>query len=954
MAFNFGRADFALSDLEGEFKDDNLPMDLLNALDSALLAWGAPTAKNMQANLSTWRGFSPKERMDNLDILGQAFLTQKGEISRLNNISKNTPNYENIATDLQTALNDWQGKIGFFHILKDYCEIMGLAADFARDFSEAKSQRGLMDFDDLISQTAALLNQDYMADWVRYKMNRQFDHILIDELQDTNRQQWDIINALIDDYFAGQSAQQGKARTFFTVGDFKQAIYGFQGTDPKVYLDAVGGIEKKARDAQQNFDNLPLQTSYRCASDILQGVDKVFTSMGGAAMGMGDDILPEHKGQDRPGRIYLWPVTFGEIGLDGEDDEGVAKAAETLANDIAVQVKQWIDPHSDNRLWLPSKKRWAHAGDVMILVQKRSNISQSLVARLYYHQINVAGIDRLRIGQPLAVKDMLSAMRFAVQPHDDLELASLLVSPICGWTQEELLQYGWRDKDHRHLSLWDFLRGKAKDDDELAEKLAIAGQILNSADYDTPYVFLENILSGDIDGRAKILSRLGEEALDTVQELLTIAQDFQQDNLPQLQQFIHWFDGNDEELKRQLHDKKDTVRVLTVHGSKGLEAPIVILADCCRSDGDKGEMMDWQAAENLTLPIYAMRKDDRFGRIEAAHHELKIAQSQENLRLLYVAMTRAEDQLHIAGFLGAKAKQVPEDCWYEMIARALFSGRIEEIAEERALVKETVKALGGQESLDLSALGVSTKTLTFGSEHWPVGEAGGDFGKTSQGEAADEALPQWLMQKAPPEARPPKPLAPSRIDDEESASPPIFVRDSQQEGRHTLSPARRGVIIHSLFERITELPEDQREAAANQWMERQCDIAQADLRAEIWRQVETVLQMEQWRHVFGEHARAEVSVAALVGHDVVAGIIDRLYIGDDKIQIIDFKTSRNPPKNMADIPRSIIRQMAAYGAAIRKIFPDHQVEAALLYTANAQMLTISADMLETEMRNIGV
>lgn len=170
MAFNFGRADFALSDLEGEFKDDNLPMDLLNALDSALLAWGAPTAKNMQANLSTWRGFSPKERMDNLDILGQAFLTQKGEISRLNNISKNTPNYENIATDLQTALNDWQGKIGFFHILQDYCEIMGLAADFARDFSEAKSQRGLMDFDDLISQTAALLNQDYMADWVRYKI----------------------------------------------------------------------------------------------------------------------------------------------------------------------------------------------------------------------------------------------------------------------------------------------------------------------------------------------------------------------------------------------------------------------------------------------------------------------------------------------------------------------------------------------------------------------------------------------------------------------------------------------------------------------------------------------------------------------------------------------------------------------------------------------------------------
>ena len=816
--------------------------------------------------------------------------------------------------------------------LIDLAAFLAPALELGRRFflawEEAKAREGLVDFDDLIRRAAALLGQAEMADWIRYKLDRRFDHILIDEAQDTNPAQWEIIGALTGDFFTGLGAAGEKLRTIFVVGDYKQAIFGFQGTSPENFatararyarqLQARADAAELARETLAGpvrpLQELGLDRSYRTAQDVLGFVDAAIAAIGADAFGLDRAAEPHEGDPARPGLVTLWqPVSTtleeGEVdaeddGDDGEDgpELGVSSPERVMADKIASQIQHWLQ---SGYPLVKGQARNAQAGDIMVLVRQRGGLAGLIVARLHARGVPVAGVDRLRLGAPLAVQDLLAALRFAVQPGDDLTLAALLVSPLLGWSQEELLEHGWRpDK----VALWDHLRDLPHP--RVVQTVAQLRELLARADFAPPQVLLHWLLVGPWQGRAKLLARLGREAGDPIDELINAALQFAASNTPSLQGFLHWFDAGDGELKREAEGPGGLVRVMTVHGSKGLQAPIVILADAC-GDPDKARMRGLELTAELPgsaprrVPVPPLAKAGRVGPLAAAEKAARAAERAEHWRLLYVALTRAEEALFIGGALGTKQKQAPADSWYARLA-PLFP---EAVADPDWVTRAEI----GQRPPDL-----------------PPGRQG-EFDMLVQ-------LPDWARRPIGEEPRPPRPLAPSAMAQDNAADPPLPVAAAAL-------AARRGVLIHALLERLPDVPVDLRPAAARAWLARQAgDMAEAE-REEMQGRALAVLAQPGFAELFGPQALAEVPFSATVGTAVIAGTIDRLLVTPERILVADFKTARRPPANLEQVPPATLAQMAAYVAALEVIWPGRVVEAAVLYTQVPRLIALPGELL---------
>ncbi|MGB3167392.1 MAG: 3'-5' exonuclease, partial [Alteraurantiacibacter sp.] len=612
-----------------------------------------------------------------------------------------------------------------------------------------------------------------------------------------------------------------------------------------------------------------------------------------------------HVGDARPGLVTLWKPVPGQPEDEGEADGPEIRVSEPerrMADSIAAQVKRWLDTGFALE---KGGRRNAAAGDVMVLVRKRKELAGLIVARLHAVGVPVAGVDRLRLGAPLAVKDLMAALRFAAQPHDDLSLACLLVSPVFGWSQEGLLEHGYRPEK---VSLWSHLRDG--DAPLVRETVAALASLLALADYEPPQALLHWILVGPWRARGKLVARLGREANDPIDELLGAALQFSATNTPSLQGFIRWFDAGDGELKREAEGAGGLVRVMTVHGSKGLQAPIVILADAC-GDPDASRMSGLSLAEEtgegaLTLPIPPLAGAEKAGRIAAAEEAANAAEREEHWRLLYVGMTRAEEALFIGGALGKREKEPKPDSWYarleqifggEWLEDDIWGARME--AGERAEPVET-------RSQDLLPL--------------------------------PTVLPDWATRPVGEEPRPPRPLAPSVSAEEVGANPPLPAHQAA-------IAARRGVLIHALLERLPDVPRDLRESGGRAWLARRgSDLAEGE-RADMLASAMAVLDHSDWAELFGPDALAEVPLAATVGEQVIAGFADRLLVTPGRVQVVDFKTARRPPASLAEVPPSTLRQMASYVAALEVIYPDRPVEAAVLYTQTPQIIALPADVL---------
>ena len=889
--------------------DPHISDAALRALAAANRAWKTPTGNKVADCIARWLGSDGAARALQIDALLGALVTKDGLAKNRDKekLVSQLPDYVALAEEIGARLKvlaDLPAQIAY---VREAAQGLIAGRAYARAYAAAKRLAGAVDFDDLIGRASALLTTPGIAEWIRYKLDQRIDHMLVDEAQDTNEAQWDLVEAIVEDYFETEPDEDRARRTLFVVGDTKQAIFGFQGTSPHAFTGAFHRFDERARRTGHRIEDLPLALSFRSMPAVLEVVDATLAHIGPADIGL--ERLPKRHEAARkhPGQVLLLPPTIIRSKSDDDDEESESEEAgddwswlshheRAHAERIARQVKSWID----GKHLLRSKGRPVQPGDILILLRSRGALSRLIVARLYEHGVPVAGVDRLRLQAPLAVQDLLAALRFAVQPEDDLNLANLLVSPLIGWSQDDLLARAIP----REGSLWSHLR--ATRDEDIFPLRAL----LNAADFTTPYRYLEMILSGPLDGRRKLSARLGEEARDAIDELLNAALGFEADDHPSLQRFIDWFDRGDADIKRELAESGDMVRVMTVHGSKGLEAPVVILADAVYDPArsPRGDVLELPVA-GTALPLVPPTKAEASALLAEAAEAGKAADLQEHWRLLYVAMTRAEEMLVVAGALNSRAKgETPEKSWHRAVEQAM------------------------------TAMGASTHES--GGLIWSGQEGLPDAKPPKETAAASverTALPDWLRRPAPNEARPPRPLAPSASPEDDVPDPPP---DSVMR-----RAAERGRLLHALFERLPDVAPTGRRAAADRWLAGAGQVSDAAERADLIDHALAVIDDPAHAALFSPEALAEAPIAAVVGEQVIAGTVDRLLVTDRFVHVVDFKTGRAVPTDAKTVPTAHLRQMAAYAAALGTIFPDREIRSSLLYSAGPRLIDLPPELL---------
>ena len=892
------RALSGLLDIEAAVVDlctDPLPTKpLLDEFVEQMKQWGTPTGEKRIVIVNEWLTMSPKERSQSTGALLRAWQTGDGKIAAL---PKNDEFQQ-----LAASLFRWGSVLHEKALLAKHAVRFSRALDVGRQFAilyrEAKQAAGLVDYDDLIRRTVRLLHTPGMGEWVRFKLEQGIDHILIDEAQDTSVAQWDIVRALAGEFFAGEGARDDSVvRTLFAVGDFKQAIFGFQGTNPRNFSDARDGFATEALAIDRTLHELSLNRSFRTSSPVLRLVDEVISVVGADTLGVRDAVDPHETAIGEFGAITLLPpIAADSDGDDTGEEDWVSDAQRLLAKRIADQLSLWL---GEERLWLNKQGRALEPKDVLILLRSRGDLAQLIVARLHERGIPVAGLDRLALGAPLAVKDLLACARFALQPEDDLNLACLLVSPLIGWTQTQLYDAA-RQRGDKHL--WPHLGEEAR-----APLLPILGAV----DMTSPYQFFELILSGPMQGRQKLLYRLGEEARDPVDALLSATLEFESNHPPSLQAFVDWFDRGEVEIKREAESGGNAVRVMTAHGAKGLQAPLVILADATRNPDSmpKSSLSLTIEPENVSLPVFRPRKEENVGPLRLASDLADLAEREEHWRLLYVALTRAEERLVIGGALTRKdSNGPPQASWYAMVRQAMVNiGAI-----------ETEAGLWGGVSLHYEVAGqVEVKQLPLFADDRP-------------------ARPTWFDKPAPDEVKPLRPLAPSSLGPDNESAPPVSAARSEA--------ARRGRLLHALFERLPAVPALHRAKAADDWLRGAGGVSDSATRTQLANDAINVIEYPEFADIFSPEALTEAPLAGIVESLVISGTVDRLLVSEREVLVVDYKTGARVPRAAELAPPSHLRQMAAYAALLGGIFPEKTIRAALLYT-NGPVLLPLADAL---------
>ena len=902
--------------------DDKFDCALLHAIADANRGWAAKSGLGHVAAIEEWLALPAPERARNIDLIRKVVLTGDNAPRKALGQSKHDPDYQDKADQLAASILGLLSIQSVCALASDMAAGLRAGQAFAAAYARAKRAAGVADFNDLIGWARRLLEQEGMGDWVRFKLDRRIDHLLVDEAQDTNADQWAIIGALVEDFYSGASDGEERWRTLLMVGDFKQAIYGFQGTNPREFermrvlfkakADKFRAAEEAVDDGvrqSRDFHDLSMSASFRSAQGVLDAVDAMIAVTGWEAMGLPRAPEP-HRSAARnaafAATVELWApfalASSNELAADDDDEEGWIDLRERrYAERIAEQVSQWIK--SGERL--DSTGAPIKPGDILILVRSRKELASLIVARLFEAGVAVAGIDRLHLHEPLAVQDLLAAMSFAVQPLDDLNLANLLVSPLLGWSQEDLLDLA----ASRTGRLWPALRDRAAGNPKAAEARDVLLQLLNMADYTTPARFLETILSGPIGGRRKLTKRLSMAARDPIDELMSSALQFERDDIPSLERFLAWFRRGDVEIARDASAPANEVRVMTVHGAKGLEAPVVIIADAHADPAKMGQLGPIEAdLDGARVPVVRPRKDELvepFAGIIADH---QLASLEEHWRLLYVGLTRAIDRLVVAGLHPSSGK-LPLASWHSKMGEAL------------------------------DRLGASEERHSLWGSAKRYSSVGKSPAKASGKPAAAAALPaveipSWANRPAPKEERPPRPLAPSAIAKDDVAAPPPSI--AQREA------AQRGIWIHALLERLVEVVPEQRHSAAQRWLEQSAGVSDGAQRSEIADQVCGILSDPRYSSLFGVGSLGEAPLAAtLADGQVIAGTVDRLLVETDRISVVDFKTGR-VPRDAGDIPSAHRAQMAAYAAALALIFPGRTVRSALLYTSGPRLFELEA------------
>jgi len=812
-----------------------------------------------------------------------------------------------------------------------------LAQAYNRYFTQIKHMRRGLDFNDQISLVRSLLMRSEVSDWVRYKLDGGVNHILVDEAQDTAPAQWDIIEALSEPFFQ-DLPDRDDVRTLFAVGDEKQSIYSFQGARPEQFLNKIQNYAGTTRTGE-----IRMRMSFRSAPEVLRFVDQVCVDdrlmqrmFGVQNYAPASDILRHIAFRKDHGQVDFWPLAPRPETLDDKaawdtspvDAISAVDSRETLALEISLQIKSWIenqDPIYDRTL---ARMRPIRPDDVLVLVLQRNAFFEAIIRNLKTAGVAVAGADRLKLKQSIAVKDLLALARFVLLPSDDLSLAEVLKSPLMGCDEDALYQIAYDrpadsatdSKEGTSQSLWSTLKTRRP------ELFTTLETMIQYSRQFAPYEFFARVLAmTDSAGQSvlrKFYLRLGLEAKEAIEAFLDKALLHQRQNAPSLQNFVQNFVNDDQILKREMDKARGQVRVMTVHGAKGLEAPIVILPDTTQTPRSKNQMTPLDDGF-----VLAGRARDIPQSLSPYIEMQTQRREEEYYRLLYVAMTRAEQRLVICGYAHGGARTgYTKESWYEVCQTAM-------------------------QGLDTTPFETPFGNgVSFGTSAPVLTSAPPEVEKDTH------EIPSWLYTPARSERLPYRRVTPSHL----LAAPdsygsdirsPLILAALKNAGRDKF---QRGNLIHKLLELLPDIAPARRHDVSRKYLD--LNGVETDFATEIMSEVFSVLDHAEFQLFFGEGSRAEVSLGGraktLPKGLYLNGQIDRLTVTDTHVYIIDYKSNRPSPQKQADVPDMYMAQMAAYRELAKDIYPGHDIVCALLWTDEPFLMTLDTEGLDQALTRV--
>ncbi|MBB4366494.1 ATP-dependent helicase/nuclease subunit A [Bradyrhizobium sp. CIR18] len=805
--------------------------------------------------------------------------------------------------------------------------LLHIATAAAANYRREKQERGLLDYDDLIDKTLAMLNR-IASGWVHYKLDRGVDHVLIDEAQDTSPRQWDIVAHIISEFTAGEGAREGLNRTVFAVGDEKQSIFSFQGAEPREFDRRRYDLRRKFEAAKLKFDPVSFNYSFRSGAAILHSVDHVFRDETIYRSIHAEKAYPVHNALDDagPSAIELWDLAVADDKQNIEGwrapFDGVATTSPEvkLARRIQAEIKRLVE--SGTLTGHEGERRPLRYGDMLILVRRRGNAFDAVIQALKHANVPVAGADRLKLTEHIAIIDLMNLADALLLPQDDLALAVALKSPLFGLDDDDLFRLAHDRKGS--------LRRALSEHAGTSEKFATALRCLEACEMrareETPFAFYAWLLGGD-GGRARILRRLGHEANDALDEFLELALNYERKAPAALQGFMAWLRSADTEVKRDMEISRDEVRVMTVHGAKGLEASVVFMVDTTSSpaDSQRLQLINVSRGNGSGVVVWAGRKADDPKPVAEARNAMIEETEDEYRRLLYVAMTRAADRLIVGGCLPGNRKDVRKLSWYDLVDTGLASSGLDKQVIETPLGKVTRFA----RPEDVAALGTPAASVD-----------------------STVTLPDWLRTPALRETVDDDLVRPSGQSAEEGRS----VRTGESVQSRALA-LQRGTLVHRLLQSLPDIAAERRREAALGFMARNAsDWTEAD-RAALADKVLALITEPRFAPVFAAGSRAEVAIAGRLERPgrtpaLVSGQIDRLVVRPEEVLIVDFKTNQAAPRNAAAAPAAYVRQLALYRAVLAQLYPQKPIRAVLLWTEALEYMEISAPALDAALASL--
>lgn len=829
-------------------------------------------------------------------------------------------------------------QIGALRIAELTSALFTVAEEVKRRYEAAKAARGVVDFDDLISHTAQFLERVPDA-WVRYKLDKGISHLLLDEAQDTGAAQWSVIRRLRDEFW--RQEEQHAPRTAFVVGDKKQSIYSFQGADARLFDEERSRM--KAAAEGHRYEDRTLFLSFRSASSVLTSVDTFFEDEAGDGLYAEDRELHAAAKSRLKGQVELWPMVrrpdapARDLWSLPVDAGGPAHPYRELSRAIARDIKAFVETGAlDDGQGGARRPRY---GDIMILCQRRTGIFHELVRTLSLENIPNGGTDRVKLMEDVAVRDVRSALRFAVNHNDDLSLAEVMTSPLGGFSDDDLYEVA---HDRGEARLWPTLRARQGGDQigilatALVERLDAVERVGRQHG---AFAFLSTLLDeGSPPGRYLFRRRLGAASDDALDEVIGEALDFDTRHPRTLDGFLAHLEGLTSDIKKEFDAGADVVRIMTVHGAKGLEAPVVYLADAAYMGRVSAATVPLPGEEGEDGLVVCAPSGVKHPVLDEGKARLKARDLQEYRRKFYVAATRAEQRLVICGTQSGRlaarfsspedaAREAPptEASWYGLALRAF----------ERLEDKITTRPCPWRDDRELMVFGALPD------------ETPATAGATA--ERAPSAVPDWLFTPAAPEHTRLVSF-PSALDGEDDG--PVLAPRGGGEGG-AVSPRQRGLVIHELLQLLPALEPDARAKAAEAHVVRLAPDVAPDIREGWAREALAVMADPAFAGIFGPDARAEVPLRGRIGEQVYSGQVDRLLITPDEIFVVDYKTMRPPPEKAAETPPGILRQMAIYRTLLQKSFPGRTVRAAILWTFAPRLVPLGEELLSPALESLG-